>query len=90
MGEKMRGRKKTTYSDIGRIDWTLKHLRLCLEQMRQAHCPLAAKAIARAIKSTDGARRHAERKFFAQFPGALRRINDRSISLIEDDIGGKL
>jgi hypothetical protein len=88
----MRGRKQTNYSDVQRILWTLKQLRLCLEQMRQARCPQAAKAIARAIKSTDGARRHAERKFFAKFPrtGAIRLINDRSISQIEEDIGGKL
>jgi len=68
----MKGRYQTTHADIEKIRWILKNLRLCLEQAHQAHCPQAAKAIARAVKSADSARRYAERRFAARWEESRR------------------
>jgi hypothetical protein len=49
------------YKKVCRLTWCLKELRIAHMHVKQAGALKAAAAIARAIKSTDGARRHAER-----------------------------
>jgi hypothetical protein len=54
--------KPITRGQFEDIEQALGHLTLARGMLRGAGCPEAAKAVTRAIKSTEGAKRHGERR----------------------------
>lgn len=52
------------------VNIAAKLLRDALEMLKVADCPRAAEKVRRALKSTDGARRHANRRLAADGRGA--------------------
>lgn len=47
--------------DVYDVDTAIGHLQRARDLLARAHCPQAADAVRRALKSADGARRHAKR-----------------------------
>lgn len=57
--------KPATFLQLTDIELALKSLRLARAYLVRAQCPQATDAVRRALKSVEGAQRHAERRFAA-------------------------